>query len=59
MLDRLRFSLLLAFVIGCIVLDGFGQIWVEWKRLLGGEMGMVIREKFGLTRRRGFSSASR
>jgi hypothetical protein len=49
MLDRFNFSLLLAFVILCIALDALAQAWIEWKRLLWGELGMAVREKIGLT----------
>jgi hypothetical protein len=52
MFDRLRHSLLLAFVIACIALDALAQVWIEWKRLLWGECAMVIREKIELTLRR-------
>jgi hypothetical protein len=59
MLDRLNFSLLLAFVILCIVLDALAQAWIEWKRLLWGELGMASLEKIWLTIQRAFSSAPR
>ena len=58
-MNRARFSLLLAFVIACIAVDALGQVWVEWKQFLWGEMGMAIREKLALSIRRTFSSASR
>jgi cell division protein FtsL len=48
-LSRLAFSLLLAFIILCIILDALEQVWVEWKRLLWGELGMAVREKMRLT----------
>lgn len=48
--------MLLAFVIVCIALDGIAQVWVEWKRLLWGELGMAIREKISVMVGRVFSS---
>jgi hypothetical protein len=50
--SRLVFFLLLVFVILCIVLDGLQQVWVEWKRLLWGQLGMAVREKLSLRLRR-------
>jgi hypothetical protein len=58
-LSRLAFSLLLAFIILCIILDALEQVWVEWKRLLWGELGMAVREKVRLTAKRAFSTGSR
>ena len=37
------------FVIFCIVLDAFGQAWVEWKRWLWGRLFMAVKEKIALT----------
>jgi hypothetical protein len=59
MIDRLNFSLLLAFVILCIALDAFAQAWIEWKRLLWGELAMASLEKIRLTVQRAFSAAPR
>jgi len=42
----------IAFVILCIAFDGVEQVWVEWKRMLWGEMAMAVREKLALTRER-------
>ena len=39
----------IAFVILCIAFDGLEQIWVEWKRMVWGEMGMAVREKIALS----------
>jgi hypothetical protein len=36
---------MLLFVIVCIALDGLEQVWVEWKRMLWGELAMAVREK--------------
>jgi hypothetical protein len=58
-LSRLAFSLLLAFIILCIILDALEQVWVEWKRLLWGELGMAVRERILLRAKRASSSASR
>ena len=49
MRSRAAFFFLLLFVIFCIVLDGLQQVWVEWKRLLWGELGMRVYEKIRLT----------
>jgi len=45
----------IAFVILCIAFDALEQVWVEWKRMLWGEMMMAVREKLALTRNRMFS----
>ena len=42
----------LPFVIVCIALDAVAQTWVEWKRMLWGELGMAVREKISLTIRK-------
>jgi hypothetical protein len=55
----LVFVLLLVFVILCIVLDGLQQVWVEWRRLLWGQLGMAAREKIRLTIGRPLSRAPR
>jgi hypothetical protein len=47
--SRVGFFLLIVFVILCILLDGLQQVWVEWKRLLWGQLGMAVREKLSLT----------
>jgi hypothetical protein len=39
----------IAFVILCIAFDGLEQVWVEWKRMLWGELAMAAREKAALT----------
>lgn len=49
MRSRAAFFFLLLFVVFCIVLDGLQQVWVEWKRLLWGELGMRVYEKIRLT----------
>lgn len=49
MRSRAAFFFLLLFVICCIVLDGLYQVWVEWKRLLWGELGLRVVEKIRLT----------
>ena len=36
---------MLLFVMVCIALDGLEQVWVEWKRMLWGELAMAVREK--------------
>ena len=58
-MNRLAFSLLVAFIMLCILLEALEQVWVEWKLLLWGELGMAVREKTRLTVKRAFSSASR
>ena len=45
---RIGFVLLLGFVIVCIGLDAAQQVWVEWRRLLWGELAMAVREKIRL-----------
>ena len=47
--SRAAFFFLLLFVIFCIVLDGLQQVWIEWKRLIWGELGMRVIEKIRLT----------
>ena len=47
--SRAGFFFLLLFVIVCIVLDGVQQVWIEWKRLIWGELGMRVIEKIRLT----------
>ena len=47
--SRAAFFFLLLFVIFCIVLDGLQQVWIEWKRLIRGELGMRVIEKIRLT----------
>jgi cell division protein FtsL len=47
--SRAPFFFLLLFVIVCIVLDALQQVWIEWKRLLWGELGMRVIEKVRLT----------
>ena len=44
--------LMIVFVIICIALDGLEQVWVEWKRLLWGQLAMALREKIALSVRR-------
>src|SRR5579864_2395725 len=36
---------MLLLVIAAIVLEAIAQAWIEWKRLLWGQLGMAIREK--------------
>jgi len=48
----------IAFVILCIAFDALEHVWVEWKRMLWGEMAMAVREKLALTRNRMFSRRS-
>jgi hypothetical protein len=36
---------MLLYVMVCIALDGLEQVWVEWKRMLWGELAMAVREK--------------
>jgi hypothetical protein len=48
--------MVLPIVILCIALDGIDQVWVEWKRMLWGELAMAIREKLRLSARRVFSA---
>ena len=47
---------MLLFVISCIALDGLEQVWVEWKRMLWGELAMAVREKASIVAARVFSS---
>jgi hypothetical protein len=47
-----KFAMVLAFVVVCIALDGLEQVWVEWKRLLWGELGISVREKLAIVVRR-------
>ena len=47
---------MLLFVIACIALDGLEQVWVEWKRMLWGELAMAVREKASSVAARVFSS---
>ena len=58
MRSRAPFARVLFIVGSCTVLDALEQVWVEWKRLLWGELGMAVRE-IRLTAGRAFSSASR
>ena len=41
-------------VVACIALDAVAQSWVEWKRLLWGQLALSISEKATLTFRRLF-----
>ena len=50
--------MLLPFVMLCIALDGVEQVWVEWKRMLWGELAMAVREKLRLVVGRAFATRS-
>jgi hypothetical protein len=47
---------MLLLVMACIALDGVHQVWVEWKRMLWGELAMAVKEKISLVATRVFSS---
>ena len=47
---------MLLFVMACIALDGLKQVWVEWRRMLWGELAMAVREKSSILFARLFSS---
>jgi hypothetical protein len=47
---------MLLLVLACITLDGLKQVWVEWKRMLWGELAMAVREKSSILLARVFSS---
>ena len=50
--------MLLPFVMLCIALDGVEQVWVEWKRMLWGELAMAVREKLRLVVGRALATRS-
>jgi hypothetical protein len=51
-----RLTPVLPLVILCIALHAVEQVWVEWKRLLWGELAMAVREKIVLTMRRALAA---
>jgi len=50
--------MLLPFILLCILLDNLKQVWVEWKRMLWGELAMAVREKIRLAAGRVFAVRS-
>jgi hypothetical protein len=47
---------MLLFVMACITLDGLKQVWLEWNRMLWGELAMAVREKTSILVARVFPS---
>jgi hypothetical protein len=50
---------MLPLVLLCIGVHAAEQVWVEWKRLVAGELMIAVREKIALTIRRFFHARPR